>query len=64
MDAGLEEMVHGSGVTLIEWADKILPLLPSTAITVAISGLGDEPREIELTGPDEILNWVSSGSSR
>ena len=64
VDAGLEEMVHGSGVTLIEWADKILPLLPSTAITVAISGLGDEPREIELTGPDEILNWVSSGSSR
>jgi len=51
-------------VTIIEWADKILPLLPSTAITVAISGLGDEPREIELTGPDEILNWVSSGSSR
>jgi tRNA threonylcarbamoyladenosine biosynthesis protein TsaE len=60
VDAGLEEMVHGSGVTIIEWADKILPLLPSTAITVAISGLGDEPREIELTGPHEVVNWVSS----
>jgi tRNA threonylcarbamoyladenosine biosynthesis protein TsaE len=60
VDAGLEEMVHGSGVTVIEWADKILPLLPSTAITVAISGLGDEPREIELTGPHEVVNWVSS----
>ncbi|HEV8533914.1 MAG TPA: tRNA (adenosine(37)-N6)-threonylcarbamoyltransferase complex ATPase subunit type 1 TsaE [Methylomirabilota bacterium] len=56
VDVGLEEMVHGSGVTIIEWADKILPLLPSTAITVAISGLGDEPRQIELTGAEEILN--------
>jgi tRNA threonylcarbamoyladenosine biosynthesis protein TsaE len=64
VDVGLEEMVHGSGVTIIEWADKILPLLPSSTITVALSGLGDEPREIELTGPDELLNWVSSGSSR
>jgi tRNA A37 threonylcarbamoyladenosine biosynthesis protein TsaE len=53
-------MIHGSGVTIIEWADKILPLLPSTAITVAIRGLGDEPREIELDGPEAILSWASS----
>ena len=60
VDVGLEEMLHGSGVSIIEWADKILPLLPSTAITVAIRGLGDEPREIELDGPEATLNWGSS----
>ncbi len=60
VDVGIEEMIHGSGVTIIEWADKILPLLPSTAITVAIRGLGDEPRDIELDGPEEVLNWGSS----
>jgi tRNA threonylcarbamoyladenosine biosynthesis protein TsaE len=60
LDVGLEEILHGAGVTIIEWADKILPLLPATAITVAIRGLGDEPRDIELSGPEEILDWSSS----
>jgi tRNA threonylcarbamoyladenosine biosynthesis protein TsaE len=51
LDLGLEEMLDGEGVTLIEWADKILPLLPARAIIVRISGLGDEPRRIELEEP-------------
>jgi tRNA threonylcarbamoyladenosine biosynthesis protein TsaE len=59
VDLGLEEMLHGEGVTIVEWADKLLPLLPARAITVTISGLGDEPREIELSGPAEILTGVS-----
>lgn len=59
VDIGIEEMLHGDGVTVVEWADKLLPLLPARAITVTISGLGDEPREIELTGPADILGGVS-----
>jgi len=59
VDLGLEEMLHGEGVTVVEWADKLLPLLPPHAITITISGLGDEPRDIELTGPEEILGGVS-----
>jgi tRNA threonylcarbamoyladenosine biosynthesis protein TsaE len=51
LDLGLEEMLDGEGVTLIEWADKILPLLPARAIIVRISGLGDEPRRIEVEEP-------------
>lgn len=50
VDIGVEEMFHGDGVTLVEWADKLLPLLPPDAVIVRISGLGDEPREI-LIGP-------------
>jgi tRNA threonylcarbamoyladenosine biosynthesis protein TsaE len=50
VDLGLEEMLHGDGVTVIEWAEKLLPLLPRTAITVTITGLGDEPREIVIEG--------------
>jgi tRNA threonylcarbamoyladenosine biosynthesis protein TsaE len=59
VDLGLEEMLHGEGVTIVEWADKLLPLLPSRSVTVTIGGLGDEPREIELSGPPEILAGVS-----
>jgi tRNA threonylcarbamoyladenosine biosynthesis protein TsaE len=48
VDLGFEEMLHGDGVTVIEWADKLLPLLPPSTITVTITGLGDEPRQIVI----------------
>lgn len=50
LDLGLEEFFYGEGVTVVEWADKLLPLLPPHAVTVRISGLGDEPREIVIEG--------------
>lgn len=55
VDLGLEEMLHGEGVTVVEWADKLLSLLPPRTVTVTIAGLGDEPRQIELAGPAEVL---------
>jgi tRNA threonylcarbamoyladenosine biosynthesis protein TsaE len=48
LDLGLDEMLHGDGVTVIEWADKLLPLLPAHAVVVTITGLGDEPRDITI----------------
>ena len=51
LDLGIEEFLHGDGVTVIEWADKLLPLLPSRTITVTITGLGDEPRRIVIEEP-------------
>ena len=51
VDLGLEEMLHGDGVTVIEWADKVAGLLPADAITVTIAGLGDEPRQIAIERP-------------
>ena len=50
MDLGLLEMVGGEGVTLIEWADKLAPLLPPDAVHVLIAGVGDEPRTITIRG--------------
>jgi tRNA threonylcarbamoyladenosine biosynthesis protein TsaE len=51
LDLGIEELLHGDGVTVIEWADKLVPLLPSHTITVTITGLGDEPRRIAIEEP-------------
>ena len=45
---GLLELIDGDGVTVVEWADKILPLLPPRTIHVAIEGVGDEPRTIVI----------------
>jgi tRNA threonylcarbamoyladenosine biosynthesis protein TsaE len=58
VDVGLEEMLHGEGVTIVEWADKLLPLLPPRTVTATIEGLGDEPRQIDLSGPAEVLAGV------
>lgn len=54
VDLGLEEMLHGDGVTVIEWADKLRPLLPARTIHVHLQGLGDEPREITIDEPEAV----------
>ena len=48
LDLGLEELFEGDGVTIVEWADKLTPLLPSRTIHVHIDGVGDEPRRITI----------------
>jgi len=48
LDLGLEEMMDGDGVTLVEWAERLEPLLPPRAVRVSISGVGDEPRQITI----------------
>lgn len=52
IDLGVEELLHGDGVTVIEWADKLRPLLPPHTITVTLTGLGAEPRRIVIESPD------------
>lgn len=54
LDLGLEEMFSGDGVTVVEWADKLTPLLPPHAIHVHIEGVGDEPRTITVTRPGDV----------
>ncbi len=50
-DLGLPELFAGGGVTVVEWADKLLALLPPDAIEVTIEGVGDEPRRITIRRP-------------
>jgi tRNA threonylcarbamoyladenosine biosynthesis protein TsaE len=48
LDLGVEEMMDGDGVTVIEWADRLEPVLPARAVRVRIAGVGDEPRHITI----------------
>ncbi len=50
-DLGLEELLDGDGVTVIEWAERAAPLLPDRTIHVHIEGVGDEPRRITIRRP-------------
>jgi len=51
MDLGIEEMMDGDGITVIEWAERVEPLLPARAVRVRIAGVGDEPRTIVVERP-------------
>jgi tRNA threonylcarbamoyladenosine biosynthesis protein TsaE len=51
LDLGLDELFSGDGVTIVEWADKLVPLLPPHAVHVHIEGVGDEPRRITIRRP-------------
>ena len=49
VDLGLPELFAAAdAVTVVEWADKLGPLLPDDAIRVHIDGAGDEPRRIRI----------------
>jgi len=48
LDLGLEDLLGGDGVTVIEWADRCEALLPPRTIRVHIEGVGDEPRRITI----------------
>jgi tRNA threonylcarbamoyladenosine biosynthesis protein TsaE len=45
---GIEDYLNGSGVTVIEWAEKIESLLPERARRIRIESLGENVRRIEV----------------
>ncbi|MCK5552349.1 MAG: tRNA (adenosine(37)-N6)-threonylcarbamoyltransferase complex ATPase subunit type 1 TsaE [Deltaproteobacteria bacterium] len=49
-ELGYEEYFYGEGVTVIEWAEKILPLLPEKRLMVEITHLGENRRKFRITG--------------
>lgn len=50
---GLDEVLEGEGVCLVEWAEKIDPLLPKDCIRVRFLILNGERRRMEVAVPDE-----------
>jgi tRNA threonylcarbamoyladenosine biosynthesis protein TsaE len=45
---GIDDYLNGSGVTVIEWAEKIEPLLPERTRRIRIASLGENARRIEV----------------
>jgi len=59
----LDEYLFGDGVTLIEWADYILPLLPENHIRVEIERLSEHEREIRISPNGHARNLRNAGSA-
>lgn len=49
-DLGVPDLFDRHSVTLVEWAERLGPLLPPDAVRVHIDGVGDEPRRITIAG--------------
>ena len=45
---GLEDYLGGSWITVIEWAEKIEPQLPSHTKRIRLTALDDTTRQIEV----------------
>ncbi|WP_020618785.1 tRNA (adenosine(37)-N6)-threonylcarbamoyltransferase complex ATPase subunit type 1 TsaE [Paenibacillus daejeonensis] len=49
-ELGLDDYFYGDGVTIVEWASLIEPLLPPERLEMRILHAADGGRRIELTG--------------
>ena len=55
---GYEEYLLGSGVLVIEWAEKIRDAIPDEALFIVISWLDENVRKIEFAAcPERIGFW-------
>ncbi len=52
---GLIDDRQASGVTLVEWPDRLGPALPAERLDIVIDGAGDEPREITVRATGEAM---------
>jgi len=52
-DLGWEEFAFSRGITLIEWAEKIIPFLPPEFIEVHFQWLDQDARELTFVGKGE-----------
>jgi len=50
-DLGIEEMLYGDGVCVIEWSEKVMQELPERTILIAITAGQDSQRTIGIS------NW-------
>jgi tRNA threonylcarbamoyladenosine biosynthesis protein TsaE len=48
VDLGLDEYFYGSGVCVVEWADKGMAVLPQENLTIRLSYISDTERSISL----------------
>ena len=48
MELGLDEYLYGRGVSVVEWAEKALSLMPAERMMIKLSYLSDTGRNLQL----------------
>lgn len=60
-DIGLEEFIEGNGITFIEWPIYIPELIPEKHLSISITRLSDNEREIIVSSGDNSFNDLIEG---
>lgn len=55
-DLGYEELFCGDGVAVIEWAEKIMSVIPDGAFFLKFKYINEDKRKIIICGPENRLN--------
>jgi tRNA threonylcarbamoyladenosine biosynthesis protein TsaE len=67
-ELGLEDYFQAGGITAIEWADKIAPLLPEEILWIDIHYTGENTRSLEINGKgkhyQELLSEIQTSKSK
>ena len=58
LDAGFEDFLGGRGVVVIEWAEKIMAVLPPDALVVSFEYIDDTTRMVSMKGNKETINRI------
>ena len=59
IDLGLDDYIYGSGVCVIEWAEKGLPILPGECLGLKLEYLSDNERKLTFeAGSDRYLKLI------
>lgn len=53
LELGPEEYFESAGITLIEWAERVVDCLPSDRLEIEIQIVGDTERRFEITASGE-----------
>ena len=61
LDTGLDECFDGRGVVVMEWGDRWPEILPALCLTVGFSILGEQSRELVMTGEHPRINEIVAG---
>jgi tRNA threonylcarbamoyladenosine biosynthesis protein TsaE len=61
LSGGLIDDRQGIGLTVVEWPDRLLGVLPAARVDVIIDGAGEEPREITIrAGTPELARYLEA----
>lgn len=58
LDLGLDELLAPDGIALVEWADRVMHLLPQDLLRVEIRILSPTAREFELTATGNLSRRI------
>ena len=64
LELGAEELFTADGVCLIEWADRVVDILPTDRLWIDISVTGTESRQFIITSSGELSDRVVTNLQR